>query len=621
MNQFIVVDHSIKRIGGHNYEYALHVLSAAERQGYRPILAVNRRFFESHRLPKKWQLHTVFHHTTYEVARLNGKQARLDPEGAISGGQPIKSPEATRARRRRPFVKFLPAWSRRCLVGHYQRQKQCMIDRFATDLASLFAKTEVTAGDHIFFPTLSEDDLVGLLAFWRDHRATAGRGVWHLQFHFSVYDGRPLDFEAQENCLEGLRRRFLAATRVLPSGDVRFYTTTDLLADQYNRLGSAEFRTLPYPVNPALLEKSRRLELSDQPLRVTCPGGVRPEKGMARLYESVAPLWHSYFETQRLQLVLQTKRIGKLPPELRAAVRLQGRNVNMPGSSPSPPSVAVVPWPLSTAAYLDLIRNSHIGLLLYDADQYYARCSGVMVEMLKAGVPVIVPAGCWMAEQINESIFAYRDQLCEGARIVQRMTSAEVDWEAGPARRLDPSSGDLRLGVGGVDATISTTLVAPADATHLCVRFRRPASSPRGSYLELATKTERMDGAPPPAHREILGIRTAGRPVASLQAISPATSKLRLTWRNAYADQWLELEEVEFVFLSIPRSCCPLGAVGLVAAGVDQIPRLLSDIADNYAHYRQTAEEFAPNWGAWHSPERVVRVLTGRDAAAPRSVA
>jgi hypothetical protein len=50
--------------------------------------------------------------------------------------------------------------------------------------------------------------------------------------------------------------------------------------------------------------------------------------------------------------------------------------------------------------------------LLYDADQYYARCSGVMVEMLKAGVPVIVPAACWMAEQIAEPIFRHRDQGC-----------------------------------------------------------------------------------------------------------------------------------------------------------------------------------------------------------------
>ena len=44
MNNFLVIDHSIKRIGGHNYEYALHILRAAERQGYRPVLAVNRRF-------------------------------------------------------------------------------------------------------------------------------------------------------------------------------------------------------------------------------------------------------------------------------------------------------------------------------------------------------------------------------------------------------------------------------------------------------------------------------------------------------------------------------------------------------------------------------------------------
>ena len=40
--------------------------------------------------------------------------------------------------------------------------------------------------------------------------------------------------------------------------------------------------------------------------------------------------------------------------------------------------------------------NAQIGLLLYDRHAYRSRCSGVLVEFLCAGVPVIVPSGTWL---------------------------------------------------------------------------------------------------------------------------------------------------------------------------------------------------------------------------------
>jgi hypothetical protein len=83
----------------------------------------------------------------------------------------------------------------------------------------------------------------------------------------------------------------------------------------------------------------------------------------------------------------------------------------------------------------------------------------------------------------------------------------------------------------------------------------------------------------------------------------------------------LELADVEFLFLSAAEGAVPLGAVGLASAGLDQAPRLLRDIADHYAHYRRTAESFAPAWGQRHSPEKVVRLLTEVRAAQRRYAA
>jgi hypothetical protein len=609
MNKFLVIDHSIKRIGGHNYEYALHILRAAERQGFRPILAVNRRFFERRRLPTTWQLYSPFRHTTYEAARLAAKQRQLDPAGALIGQEAGRLSLPADQRGRRGWLRALPATARRYLVGRYEAIRRNLISHFAEDLTRVFNALQLNKGDQVFVPTLSEDDLAGLLSFFRGASSQAHRATWHLQFHFSVYDGRAPRYEKQDARLATLVQLFHEANTALPPGSVHFYTTTEILADQFNRLGAACFQTLPYPVNPALLEKARRSARTTGPLRITSAGGVRAEKGTQELYRSVAPLWSDYFETGRLQLVVQAKRLGKLPAELRKHARYDREPALLSAAADSPPKVAVIRWPLSTEKYLDLIRNSDIGLLLYDADQYYARCSGVMVEMLKAGVPVIVPAGCWMADQIAESIFSHRERLCRTAAISAHLTPAEADWEAGPAQRYYLWRRDARLLVGGSDAALCTRLAIPDGATHLCVRFRWSAMNPQASYVELAAETK-IAARPQVAMREIVGMRPDGAAVPVLMALGPGVRTLQLTWRNAFDDQTLSLEDVEFLFLSAAKSSGALGAVGLVAAGVDQAPRLLRDIADHYEYYRSTAEAFAPAWGEWHSPEKVVHLLT-----------
>jgi hypothetical protein len=637
MNNFVVIDHSVKRIGGHNFEYAFHVLNAAERDGYRPIFAVNRRFFERKRLPSSWTLFTPFQHTAYEASKLELRQKRIDPDDTVlrraTNAPPGSYPNP------RGWLVMLPPWLRRRLVLRYEAQKRRIIDRFASDLSDLWEQMRLSAGDQVFVPTLTEDDLLGMVKFLRTHPSAAVVD-WHLQFHFKIYEGREPGYASQDERLTHLKQLFQDASTAIGPGSIHYYTTTEHLTAQYNRLGAAEFRSLPYPVNPALLEKpaTRR---PGAPLRVTCAGGVRAEKGTGLLYRAVAPLWREYFDSGRLQLVVQAKRLGKLPADLRRHARYDapGRTPreagrvavagpkgshggNEPGFRPprtqtpatptnvSPPKVAVIRWPLSTETYLDLIRDSDIGLLLYDADQYFVRCSGVMVEMLKAGVPVIVPAGCWMAEQIAESIYAHRDSLCRNTTIAARLTAADVDWEASGAQRYHLWRRDTQLIVGGRAARLNTRLNVPLGATHLCVRFRWAAGTVAGSHLELALAQSPDRNWPADSRREIVGVRKGGASLPIMLPLLQEATSVQLDWRNAFDDRLLTIEELEFVFLSAERTACPLGARGLIAAGVDQAPLLLRDIADHYPHYRRTAEEFAPAWGQWHSPENVVRLLS-----------
>ena len=54
MRQFVLVDQSIRGLTGHHYEYAVHVLGAAAKAGYEPLLAANRKF--ATQAEKNWRV-------------------------------------------------------------------------------------------------------------------------------------------------------------------------------------------------------------------------------------------------------------------------------------------------------------------------------------------------------------------------------------------------------------------------------------------------------------------------------------------------------------------------------------------------------------------------------------
>ena len=84
MPRFVLLDHSIKRLGGHNFEYAVQVLSAAKQAGYEPVLAVNRRFFEGAKIPSDWLVVPTYTHTTYEMPKWQDRRRKLDPHGEFA---------------------------------------------------------------------------------------------------------------------------------------------------------------------------------------------------------------------------------------------------------------------------------------------------------------------------------------------------------------------------------------------------------------------------------------------------------------------------------------------------------------------------------------------------------
>jgi len=346
MPRLILIDPSLRGVGGHNRPYAVEILHAAESMGYSPVLATHRRFSDRS-LDPGWNVLPLFRFEETDRSFLD------------------------RGRR---------------------------IRRFGRDCRELFERVGYDPGDVVFLPSLREFDFVALARFLRDNPESR-QPAWHVQFHFNILDGSESDHAGQEGRLRRLRRRFATAAALIPDHRLQLYCTTERLAEQYNRMGVARFAPLPYPVRRGLSPAEGRVH--DGPLRVTCAGSVRLEKGRADLARLVRRLFPALEADGRLQLVIQTDRksLGQVLPR-----RLARSLTILPRPDPRRDQPVVpVEYPLAPEAYVDLIRQADIGLFLYDPRRYFARCSGVLVDMLSAGIPVIVPAGTWLADQIGET--------------------------------------------------------------------------------------------------------------------------------------------------------------------------------------------------------------------------
>lgn len=382
-----LIDHSLTNIGGHHFDSARLLLQAAIELGLEPVLAANRRLRDREGLPAGLTILPLFKHTVYNSnsATAGSATSPSDPLGALS-----VRPNATWWR------KLSERWT------HWRQRQQALA--FAAACREVFRQVPPAPGDQVFIPTLSEFDLVGLSEFLRtDGNATPCE--WHLQFHYPFLKGPAASFDSQSARHRAMRAHFSSiASR---AGQVlwHFYAPTNGLVEQYASLGIVPFQLLEHPVDSKSEltggdETSRQNDAAG-PLRVLCAGGLRADKGSSQLRELLKDLERDNFAAGAIQLWVQAKRPGKLK-------RIAGNHkfMTLDPSGALPPNDAKlvhVPHPLPTDAYVRLLRRADVGLLAYDSNFYSVRCSGVLVELLAAGIPVIVPENTWLAEELKSA--------------------------------------------------------------------------------------------------------------------------------------------------------------------------------------------------------------------------
>lgn len=374
--RLILVDDNIHDRSGHYFELASLLLTEAEQSGFQGVLATNRDFDSTPSGKQTWQVHRTF--ATRRMVRWSlGVDGESHCQRDIDGN-PIDI---------RPFRKTLVRlkdW-----FGPAAKRPSWMLRQWSDGLCDLFERIRPTRDDCLLINTGDDFALLALANAMRRVNSPAIR--IDVLFHFALYEAGQHDREAK---MRLLGRQIGSALRALKPHEVHLHATTDALANQLREANIGHpIGSIPYP--------TRRCDpasgSTEKPLRAMLAGMPRAEKGKAAITRLLSALETDLLRSGHYQLSLQlpaNRWNSIVPPSLRPDCEL-----SQPGKSKKP--LEIITSTLSTDAYHQWLNTADLGLLLYEPKRYVARCSGVLLEMLARGVPVIVPDHCWLATQVR----------------------------------------------------------------------------------------------------------------------------------------------------------------------------------------------------------------------------
>jgi glycosyltransferase involved in cell wall biosynthesis len=672
MRKFILIDHSIIGLAGHHYEYAVQVLRAAQEMGYRPVLATNRRFKNKKNIswdvypvykygfwfslaPPVGYLFFKRLYDRFTRWILRHKYRLIFSSLGLYAHFTIRNPrmiirlftESTRARQlfyllilpaflifslfiflfvlakfmRRllvsvlPFRMYLRKW-RNTLKNRlhnlnvlFDRYKYYMprwffdirrAQAFAKNTRRLFRSINVGKGEDIVcIPTLSEVEMRGLLRYFRkDPNST--QVTWHLVFRRNIYTGRESEYLQQEEGLRPLKVSFHKFFEGLNGQKIFCYTDTKRLTAQYNRLQVAQFQTLPIPIDKELQNASHRTYVK-APLRIIYLGDARQEKGYHYLPHIVQDLWTDYVETGRVTFVFQSNfNIPEGEPE---TVIARSQLESLPKNK-----VTLITEPLTTQGYQDLILSGDISLLPYERDNYYARSSGILVESLAVGMPVIVPAGTWMAEQFIEETYNYHATLRNSMKVVKTLKGTKLEWSNMKDSKMNPISQE-QLIFQGEAAKSFCWLDLSRSISFLLISFKVNNAQP-GTFIRICIDQQTSEGYSLLKRTFLLGKTSSQYSSSILLPIDNNAKKTLFSFSNAFSNFPVAIADMQIDYLnSTALNKCPLGSIGLAYSNPEEISDLIRDMVDHYPHYRETAHSFSTSWLEKHNAQRLIKEL------------
>jgi hypothetical protein len=595
-SRLFIIDQSLDQPGGHHFEYTRLLARAAQAAGIVPVIATHKRLDKEslRQLERYGDVRPVYRNTVYitcsylaGLAELNRKAGVEFPSDDLRGWR---------------------NWLARRRLSAFESRRKKHIGQFAEDCQSLFAESIFEESDQVFFTTVSEVDMLGLAAFLANNPRTL-LPSWHCQFHFSIFSGRPGEFEQQSQREAMVHHSLRAALARIPYHDLRFYTTSRELQDQYRRFPHVTFDELPYPIEPALFENQRPSPPAERPLRLTVAGGVRREKAQKfYLGGLIRSLWATHLESDAVELHIQSSDRSVFS---RKAVFGKSSECPAPASDEAYASrVHFHQHPLPDSEYFELVGNSDIGMLFYDSRKYYSRRAGILSEFLASGKPVIVPAGCWLARQIREPAFRHIESVLNQASRTEVLGIRDTDWE--------PDNAPLGSNVICFDRLQNpwrcrATPQQCGNPDGMIVRFRWQWPRDREEFALINARFFDKNGDVLCENREICGARDDKEACLVFFRCPKGTAVAEVAFRTAYTDASISLTGLQFHFLGFENgSSIPLSQVGLIVADPCDLPSAVEEIVTHYRHYLETAVRFGREWALGHDPECTLNALLDR---------
>jgi hypothetical protein len=515
LSQFLLVDPALGRPGGHHHRAALLWGAEAERRGHRVTLAVR-----------------------HDARGL---------EDAVASGWAS----------RRVFRHALDAWPQSDALARRR------VESTARGLERLLSGAQ--AEDLLFFPTVHPLDLDGLALALERCRPAPLR--IHLQHLYPLLDGRPSEWPAQADAMARHRATLERLRAASARHRLEQSAVTAQLARQHRLLGAGPLPLVPYPISAPEPSGEAPPPLRGAP-RLVLAGGSRNEKGRRRL-AALIDLLRPRLASGTLRLVVQSggawleRWLPRLGPggDWRAAFDRRAEHRA---------SVLRVPHPLAEDDYRRLLESSDLALFLHDARRYASRHSGVFCDARAAGLPVLVRARTWMADELEATDRGYFERLRATASAAPAVGAASAEPARMLARNQDGEalllecSWEDRDGLGPDLEVELAQLDAGGRAVKREVRALSGFASGEGARRAFLVAHPR---------RDCRAVAVAARGLGETGATAPQIS---------LSPSWLR-----------DPAPAPVGATGLTYRDLDELPERVDQMLDHLDHFRLRAHEAA----------------------------
>lgn len=666
MPNFFLIDHSLRNPEGRHFDYVKSVAQAANELGFQTTIGVNRSLARvSPGIDELATVHRVFRKTIYQS------------DSYLSGLQHLRRSNVAAETLNRPKAGLMHHGLHQVKRFRHWRRRVTFIRAFAADCERLFRPRLQENGDHAFLTTVSELELMGLADYLsRQPNTTATQ--WHLQFDSSLFEGRTPDYETQQDVKKAVRACFLTALAKLSYHSINFYTTSETLLDQYNRLGVGRFEVLSYPISRDFAPEHQLAAMSDaaksvaglmqnsqsshvgirrslssgigddfsldtgveaaasfktsefdfravaalesakscKPIRIAIPSELHREEGLA---EYLQPLVNELWSTQ---LSPGNVRIAVQRPVRKWYAKKQKLEIELPVDTdfvgrPFPP-MEYFPYPLDQSAYVDFIKSSDCGLLFFDSRVCFSHRVRILGELLAAGKPVIVPAGSWLSEQISEPIFQHVENVLASSTVTRTLGPNELNW----SRQNVPLPGGV-LSFDKGNHPFEFLIESFPNENGLVLQFNWHWPKTAGVYCRIDV-TQKCNRKVIETASQVVGHRITGGQVNSIFPIAPETTSVEFTLTNPFHHSTASISNVRIhgvrTSLGGGESTFPIGAVGVVACDRGNLSNCVDEMVKHFDHYRLTATDFSKRWFAQHDPHQTVNHLVTSGQSGRESV-